>query len=284
MASNRNEIDPVDRPAPTSHLGKPVETPWELQLVPRITLYPLDITRTLAVTALVLVLAHITGQVTKYVWEHDTAYGLIRLFDVDNENNIPSYFSASLLLVAALLLTFITALKKTTHAAYAFQWALLSLGFLYLSIDEAASLHELLNKPMKELLGGNAGGFFTFAWVIPAAIAVIAVGIAYVKFFLHLPMTTRWGFGIAAALFLGGAIGIELVGGHYIELYGRRDPAYIISVTVEESLEMAGVIVFVHTLLKYIAREYNETRIRVESARTRHLSLTSAFRPRIVRR
>lgn len=266
MASNHSAPPPIDRHAPAPYPGKPVTTLRQLQLVPHITLDPLNITRTLAVTALVLVLVHITGQVAKYVWEHDTAYGLIRLFDLDNENNIPSYFSASLLLVAALLLSFISALKKSTHAVYGFQWALLSLGFLYLSIDEAASLHELLNRPMKSLLGRYAGGLFFFAWVIPAAIAVMAIGISYLKFFLHLPVTTRWGFGIAAGLFLGGAIGMELVGGHYIELYGRRDPAYIISVIVEESLEMAGVIVFIHALLKYLAREHTETRIRIEPA------------------
>lgn len=103
MAINRSAKAPIDRYAPVPYPGKPVKTPQPLQLVPHITLDPLNLTRTLAVTALILVLAHITGQVTKYVWEHDTAYGLIRLFDLDNENNIPSYFSASLLLVAALL-------------------------------------------------------------------------------------------------------------------------------------------------------------------------------------
>lgn len=271
MASNRSTMAQADRNNPTHHAEKPLKTFRQPQAIPCITLSPVKITQALGVVALILVLAHITGQVTKYGWEHDTAYGLIRLFNVDNENNIPSYFSASLLLLAALLLTFITTLKKATHAAYGFQWALLSLGFLYMAVDEAASLHELLNRPMRDVLGRYAGGIFSFAWVIPGSVAAVVFGVSYLRFLLHLPLKTRWGFGIAATLFLGGAIGMELVGGHYIDLYGRGNLSYILSVTVEESLEMAGVIVFIHALLNYIAREHKETRLRVGNDEGRSL-------------
>jgi len=54
--------------------------------------------------------------------------------------------------LAALLLAIITALKKAEHAAYGFQWAFLSFTFLYMAIDEAATIHELLEEPMHGLL------------------------------------------------------------------------------------------------------------------------------------
>lgn len=233
-----------------------------------ITLSPLKITRALGVTALLLVLASITGQLTKYILGHEFVYGLIRLFYVDYENNIPSYFSASLLLLAALLLALITALKKAAHAAYEFQWALLSFTFLYMAIDEAASIHELLTWPMRNLLGllgQQAGGIFSFTWVIPGIAVAMVFGLSYLKFLLHLPAKTRWRFVIAATLYLGGAIGMELIGGRYADLHGMENLAYSMTATVEESLEMAGVIVFIYTLLNYIADNYQEIRLRLDN-------------------
>ena len=215
--------------------------------------------------ALLLVLASITGQLTKYVLGHDFVYGLIHLFYVDYENNIPSYFSASLLLLAALLLALITALKKAAHAAYGFQWALLSFTFLYMAIDEAASIHELLIGPMRGLLGQQAGGIFFFAWVIPGIAVAMVFGLSYLKFLLHLPAKTRGRFVIAATLYLGGAIGMELIGGRYADLHGMENLAYSMTATVEESLEMAGVIVFIYTLLNYIADNYQEIRLRLDN-------------------
>ena len=230
-----------------------------------ITLSPLKITRALGVTALLLVLASITGQLTKYVWGHDVVYGLIRLFYVDYENNIPSYFSASLLLLVALLLALITALKQAAHAAYGFQWALLSFTFLSMAIDEAASLHELLIVPMRGLLGQQARGIFFFAWVIPGIAVAMIFGLSYLKFLLHLPTKTRWRFVIAATLYLGGALGMELIGGRYAASHGMENLAYSMTATVEESLEMAGVIVFIYALLNYIADNYQEIRLRLDN-------------------
>jgi hypothetical protein len=69
----------------------------------------------------------------------------------------------------------------------------------------------------------------------------------------------------AATLFLGGALGVELVGSRYAEFHGGENLTYNIIATVEESLEMAGVIVFIYALLKYIADNYEEVRFRLDT-------------------
>jgi hypothetical protein len=69
---------------------------------------------------------------------------------------------------------------------------------------------------------------------------------------------------VAATLLIGGAIGIELVGGRYAELHGSEHLTYSMIVTLEESLEMAGVIVFIYALLKYIADNYKEVQFRFD--------------------
>jgi hypothetical protein len=68
---------------------------------------------------------------------------------------------------------------------------------------------------------------------------------------------------IAAALYIGGAVGLELVGGRYAEMHGLKNLTYSMIATAEETLEMAGVIVFIYALLRYIADNYIEVRFQI---------------------
>ena len=242
------------------------ETSSAPSAINRITVIPLRITQALGVTAAFLVLASVTGQLVKYLGGHDFVYGLVRLFYVDYENTVPSFFSASLLLMAAFLLALIATLKQAAHATYRFQWALLSFTFLFMAIDEAASIHEMLIGPMRGLLGQEASGVFFFAWVIPGIAVAVIFGLSYLRFLLHLPFTTRWNVVLAGTLYLGGAIGMELIGGRYADVHGMENLTYSMAATVEESLEMAGAIIFIHALLHYIANNYQEIRFQLVSS------------------
>ena len=71
--------------------------------------------------------------------------------------------------------------------------------------------------------------------------------------------------GTAAAIYLGGAIGCEMLGGYLLESYGLTLP-YKASSMIEESLEMAGAVVFIWAVLDYIGAEFGE--IRFELRRT----------------
>ena len=83
---------------------------------------------------------------------------------------------------------------------------------------------------------------------------------------LHLPAKTRFTFLAAAIIYLGGAIGFELIGGRYAELHGSHNLSYNMISTVEESLEMAGVIIFIRALLQYIAGKHKEVRFQFDGA------------------
>lgn len=161
------------------------------------------IVRGLGTIAGLLVLASIGGQLTRYLFVHGGIYGLIPLFDLDRENSIPTFFSASLLLFAAFLLWIISVVKRKSRDAYTFQWAMLGFIFLCLSVDEAAGVHELLIKPMRELLGGRASGIFYFAWVIPGMAFTLFLALVFFRFLLHLPTQTMLFFILAAVLYIG---------------------------------------------------------------------------------
>lgn len=230
----------------------------------QIRLNPSAVARALGAVAFLLVLASIGGQLTKYLLGHDRVYGLVSLFYVDAEQNIPTLFSVLLLFCAALLLTVITVLKKKQKDPDVSRWAILAFGFLLMAVDEALSIHEKLVTPVRELLGDGPLGIFYFAWVIPGIAVVLVLTLFLLRFLLRLPAKTRFTFIVAGTLFIGGALGLELVGGRYAELHGQENMTYSMIVTVEESLEMAGVIVFIYALVKYIADHYEEVRFRFD--------------------
>jgi len=232
----------------------------------QISLNSFKIALVLGVVAFFLVLASIAGQLMFYM-TGNKLYGLVLLFDVDAEYNIPTFFSMLLLLFAALLLSVITILERKRTAAHVLHWAILSFGFLFMAIDEVVAIHERLVNPLRRMLGPGNPGVFNFAWVIPGISLVLILALFFLKFWLRLPAKTRLTFLVASTTYIGGCIGFELIGGHFAKLHGIHNLAYSMLTTVEESLEMAGVIFFIWGLLVYLADNYKEVQFRFNEFR-----------------
>ena len=231
----------------------------------KITLNSSAISCILAAMAILLVLASMAGQLSKFVLGNDHLKGLVPLFYVNSEQNIPTYFSMLLLLFAASLLAVIAVLVGKRKEPHTSKWTILSVGFLYMAFDEGFQVHERLVSPIRSLLGHGKLGFLYHAWVIPGIVLVFVLGFFFLRFLLYLPVTARLGFLVAGALYIGGAIGIETIGGRYSELHGAQNWTYSMIATVEESLEMAGLIVFIRALLNFVAGAFEEVRFRVEA-------------------
>lgn len=224
---------------------------------PQISINPSFIARKLSLIVLFLVIANIVVQVIKYLTGHRSVFGLVHLFDLNQEKNIPSFFSVFLLLTSALLLFVIAIHEKKIKASDVSKWAILSLIFLYLAADEAFSFHERMDSLGVSLVGERPHNIFYFSWVIPGIAIAFIVAIFFVRFFLRLNTKTRLNFLIAAILYVGGAIGFELIGGQYLSsIEGKENLAYNLLVTVEETLEMVGPIVFIYGLLSYISENF----------------------------
>jgi len=56
---------------------------------------------------------------------------------------------------------------------------------------------------------------------------------------------------IAATLYIGGTLGLELIGDYHAEKYGEENLTYNLITTVEEGLELSGLAFFIRALLKY---------------------------------
>lgn len=219
---------------------------------------PEEVLKKLLCFIIVLVLLNILGLISKYYFDHDYVYGLVPLFDLDTEKNIPTFYSAVAILCSSFLLFFIALTHKKNGNLY-LAWFGLGLVFLFLSIDEISSLHERLIKPVRENLGTS--GLLFSAWVIPYGLAVIIFSAAYLKFLLQLPKKIMYLFCISGVIFVSGAIGLELFEGYYYELNGSIDLTFAIFYTIEEFLEMLGIVLFIYTLLAYIETEFGPLKI-----------------------
>ena len=120
---------------------------------------------------------------------------------------------------------------------------------------------------------GTLGYFhwlLSVAWVPFGAIFVLIVALAYLRFLAALPVKTKYLFLIAGTLYVGGALGIEILGGRHTYLYGRENFVYAMFVACEEGLEMLGVVVFIYALLSHLGSTMNGLQILVEDGAPRH--------------
>lgn len=222
---------------------------------------PAKIIKFLAVIICFLLLAHVAGQFSVFYLDHNEVFGLIPLFDLNEEQNFPTLYSTLALLLCSALFSIIAYAKKRNRSVYFLQWAGLAGIFFFLFIDDFVGIHELLNIPVRKVL--NTSDFFHYAWVIPYIVFVLAVFFTYIKFLLHLPRKTRWLFFTAGFIFVAGSIGIEMIIGHWVQLGLRKSISVSILITLEEFFELIGVVVLIYALLSYIKSEYKKLTITI---------------------
>ena len=212
----------------------------------RIPVDPRRVARFTAVAVASIALLSIAGQFFKHALGHDYLLGFVPLFDLNGERNVPAWFSSSLLLTCSLLLAAVARLEGGGGGRDVVRWWGLSAVFLLMSVDEAVQIHEQTIHPLREVLG--TGGIFHYAWSVLGLAFVAVFAAAYLPFVARLDAGTRRLFVAAGALFVGGALGMEFVQGWHDGLYGVDGTTALIT-TVEEVLEMSGVVVFVYALL-----------------------------------
>lgn len=212
---------------------------------------PKRITQVLVLVALCLTLASVVGQLFKYFVCHSCLFGLVSLFDVSMDLSIPTWYASFMLMLCSVLIAAIAFAKQVNHARYVVHWKVLAIIFLYLSVDEVATIHETIGLALRPVL--DTSGFLYHRWVLVGAPLTLIVVLAYLKFLAHLPTKTRRLFLIAGAIFCGGALGMEMIAANHASFHGSENITYALITTLEEFLEMLGIIVFVYTLLLYIS-------------------------------
>ena len=200
-----------------------------------------------------LFFAHIFSVVSTFDIEYTEIRGLAQFFHFDYERNIPTAYSTLALLLASFLILLIAKKRKKTNLSY-LSWFWLSVIFIFLSIDEAFSIHEKLIFPIREAFGTS--GFFYYGWVIPYSVILIILGAAYSKFLRELPRKVAFIFLISGAIYVLGAIGFEILGAREAVMHGKNTFLFSTFITLEELLEMLGIATFIYALLKYMVNQF----------------------------
>lgn len=186
--------------------------------------------------------------------------------DVNQERSLPTFYSAGILFLASLILFVIASAAHQSRDPFRTKWFVLSIGFFMMMLDEVLSFHERLGAPTARLLGGDLPSVLYFTWVVPAILLVIVVGAYMLKFVRGLPSRIRMIFLIAGAVYVGGSVGLEIVGGWWLA-QGQADSfGSVLLAHLEEAGEMAGVIVFIWGLFLYMAAEHKEIRVKFEES------------------
>ncbi|MGE0869213.1 MAG: hypothetical protein AB7P03_11645 [Kofleriaceae bacterium] len=175
---------------------------------------------------------------------HAVPDAVVAALSLSYEANVPTWLSSALLLGSGLAACSIAgALDRGTR--WRGHWWGIAIAMFYASLDEAAELHEHL--------GGwlELGGALYFDWVVPATLIVIALTALYWPFARALPAPVRRKLILAVAIYLAGALVMELPLGWWTDRAGSDNLGYALIDWCEETLEMIGASLAVVALVGY---------------------------------
>ena len=213
---------------------------------------PNKVRRALNLATAALLMAHILTQVGIYGFGTDKHW--LDVVNMDRELNLPTLFSTLLLLTCALLLRRLSKIQSNDNAA---DWILLSRIFVFLALDEALQIHEILIFPG---LRHQIHPALASTWVIPYGLIALGLLWRLRRFLTALPAKTCTSFLKAGSIYLTGAIGMEMVGSFAVRsgLIRLHSFWYGAITGLEETLELVGLILFLYALMQELLQQNGE--------------------------
>ena len=208
----------------------------------------------LAITAGFLV-AHCVVQVGIYGFGAEKHW--LDSLNMDRELNLPTLFSSSLLLISALLMQ---RLGHNSNPDAADDWRLLSKIFIFLALDEALQIHEILIIPG---LRHQVHPALASTWVVPYAALALIMLWKFRSFLGSIPRATATGLLRSGAVYVGGAIGMEMIGSFAVRssLIRLHSPWYGGITGLEEALELIGIILLIDALMRALLAQQDRVDI-----------------------
>ena len=184
------------------------------------------------------------------------------LLDFDRPTNLASWFQSALLLLSSLLLLIIYKIKKDTKNKFYFHWFVLSVIPIFLSMDKIMSFHNVFIEIAKVV--SEAQGLAHYILIIGITSLIYTFIVVYLALHDDMPKSTQIFLFIAFAIYLEGAIGIELIKQKFISLETYSHFAYYLLLSIREFLETSGVIVLIYALISYISNHIRDIQFLIE--------------------
>ncbi|NQV37285.1 MAG: hypothetical protein HQ509_04660 [Candidatus Marinimicrobia bacterium] len=172
--------------------------------------------------------------------------------DVDDENNLPAWYSSMQLFLVSLTMGIFCAAKINRKEKSTWILLIFPITFLLMSLDEIAMIHEELGEVSDFLLEGGrrrntpfrVTGIWMFLLGIPFFIAMLSLILVQLrKYIMDFPNITRK-FVLGLSVYVFSAAGIEIFSNYY-----RRGSPYLIQVCAEEFGEMLGITILLWATL-----------------------------------
>jgi hypothetical protein len=171
-------------------------------------------------------------------------------FNVDLELNVPTWYASAIALIGALAAWYVAMMSKIGSAVRR-AWRVIALGFLFVSIDETASFHELILQTVHMQANlGTEQSYASNAWLL--LLPLIISGAVFVLWYIYrnIPRIVAKRLIIATIVYLLGALVIEYAS---IPVSDQTHLYNFVLTPLEEGLEMLGMWLAVRAVLLHIA-------------------------------
>jgi hypothetical protein len=159
--------------------------------------------------------------------------------DLDSEANVPTWFSSIQLFGVG-----ITAMLIFLYRSMRLFWVIIAMGYIFLSLDEVAQIHELFDKQILPFKWVYLYAPFTIAFVISVVLLLFS------EFKNHLRLFHLFIVGVVIAGI--GGLGMELLS-HYGNKYGIMTPFLRqVEFVLEEGMELFGTAIILYVFLVYL--------------------------------
>lgn len=189
-----------------------------------------------------------------------------QLFDLALENNVPTYFSSLALIATAGVAIVIAMRASALRKGPVLSWLFVAVCLFFMAADEAFAIHDGFS-PALRAQWETSGAFF-HAWTLVYGALAIVVVLLCLPLVRHLSRATFARLAVAAVVFLGSAIGFELIQSMFLsEALGpessgtvnwetvQLNPLNALTVILEEAGEMLGVALALRALILHYDTE-----------------------------
>ena len=123
---------------------------------------------------------------------------------------------------------------------------------VYSAVEQCAYYEEI-----RGLMGlhDSTFGLVSGQWTAVYAVLLIILAFVYLPFLRHLWPRPAAMFVVAGAVFVTGAVGLELVGAYYYTTaqLDSKDFLYSVIAGIEDLFEMLGILLWMRSLLAYMS-------------------------------
>lgn len=191
-----------------------------------------------------------------------TLRNFVYRIDLANDASLQTWFASATLGLCAVLAVVLGVLERRDgSSSRAAGWFGLGALFTAFSLDEVAMFHEWSTN----LVTFDTGDLLSYSWVAIGLIVLAALAVGLGPFVYRLPTPLRRRLVIAAAVYFGGALGLETLNGHIEDERSSSSVAYVLGTAAEEAAEMAAVVLAFYALLDALAARAPRMRLALSS-------------------